>query len=252
MSAVPSTEERVQQTAREIFAAMAGEKPGRLSRERLQGEMMEWAMADERLKVEMLRFVDVFPTLRSRQEIARHLREYFAREGVAAPAALRWGISLTGQRSPMAPLASAVIRRQMKGFAQRFIVGRDARGAVPALRALRGDGVGFTLDVLGEATVSDAEGRAYQQTLPRPARRPRRRSRVLAAGPRRRRCRLGTAPARQPQPQDHVALLADRSPSTSTGSVDRRQGAPAARSSARPSRPARPSRSTSSSSASAT
>ena len=31
MSAVPSTEERVQQTARTIFAAMAGEKPGRLS-----------------------------------------------------------------------------------------------------------------------------------------------------------------------------------------------------------------------------
>ena len=47
--------------------------------------MMDWAMADERLKVEMLRFVDVFPTLRSRREIARHLHEYFAREGVAAP-----------------------------------------------------------------------------------------------------------------------------------------------------------------------
>ena len=46
---------------------------------------------DERLKVEMLRFVDVFPTLRSRPEIARHLREYFAREGVAAPAALLVG-----------------------------------------------------------------------------------------------------------------------------------------------------------------
>ena len=96
MSAIPSLEDRVQATARAIFAAMSGDKPGRLSRERLQGEVMEWAMADERLKVEMLRFVDVFPTLRSRPEIARHLREYFAREGVAAPSALRWGISLTG------------------------------------------------------------------------------------------------------------------------------------------------------------
>ncbi|MGE5229395.1 MAG: proline dehydrogenase family protein, partial [Deltaproteobacteria bacterium] len=164
MSTVPGSEDRVQSTARAIFAAMAGERPGRLSRERLQGEVMEWAMADERLKVEMLRFVDVFPTLRSRPEIARHLREYFAREGVAAPSALRWGISLTGQRSPVAPLASAVIRNQMKGFAQRFIVGRDARGAIPALRALRRDGIGFTLDVLGEATVSQAEGLAYQRT----------------------------------------------------------------------------------------
>ncbi len=164
MNTVSSLEDRIQTTARAIFAAMAQDKPGRLSRERLQGEMMEWAMADERLKVEMLRFVDVFPTLRSRGEIARHLREYFAHEGVAVPSALRWGISLTGQRSPMAPLASAVIRGQMKGFAQRFIVGRDARDAIPALRALREQGVGFTLDVLGEATVSDAEGLAYQRT----------------------------------------------------------------------------------------
>ncbi|NLE21214.1 MAG: L-glutamate gamma-semialdehyde dehydrogenase [Actinobacteria bacterium] len=164
MDTVPSLEDRIQTTARTIFAAMADEKPGRFSRERLQGDVMEWAMADERLKVEMLRFIDVFPTLRSRDEIARHLREYFAREGIEAPTALRWGVSLAGQRSPLAPLASAVIRGQMKSFARRFIAGRDARDAVPALRALRRDGVGFTLDVLGEATVSEAEGLAYQRT----------------------------------------------------------------------------------------
>ena len=163
MSTTPSAEERVQARARAIFAATAAEKPSRLSRDRLQGEMMEWAMADERLKVEMLRFVDVFPTLRSRAEIARHLQEYFAHEGVSAPRALRWGVGLTGRRSPMAPLASAVVRRQMRGFAQRFIVGRDARSAVPALRALRDAGTGFTLDVLGEATVSEEEGRTYQR-----------------------------------------------------------------------------------------
>ena len=121
-------------------------------------------MADERLKVEMLRFVDVFPTLRSRHEISRHLREYFVRQGVAAPKVLRWGISLAGDRSPVAPLASSVIKRQMKGFAQRFIVGRDARDAIPALEALRDHGIGFTLDVLGEASVSEAEAQAYQQT----------------------------------------------------------------------------------------
>ena len=157
-------EQRVQQMARDIFAAMRPDKPSLLSAERWQGEMMEWAMADELLKVEMLRFVDVFPTLRSRREIGRHLREYFAGQGIATPAVLRWGVNLAAQRSPVAPLASAVIRRQMKGFAQRFIVGRDARSAIPALKALRDQGMGFTLDVLGEATVSEAEAHAYQRT----------------------------------------------------------------------------------------
>ena len=48
-----------------------------------------------------------------------------------------------------APLANAVIKNQMKGFAQRFIVGRDAADATGALRHLRREGMGFTLDVLG-------------------------------------------------------------------------------------------------------
>ncbi|HEY5386999.1 MAG TPA: proline dehydrogenase family protein [Thermoleophilia bacterium] len=164
MEAGKTREERIQDTARQIFAATREDKPSLLSPERWQGEMMEWAMADERLKVEMLRFVDVFPTLRSRREMSRHLREYFARQGVAAPKVLRWGISLAGDRSPVAPLASGVIKRQMKGFAQRFIVGRDARSAIPALKALRDRNTGFTLDVLGEASVSEAEALAYQQT----------------------------------------------------------------------------------------
>ena len=164
MEAEVTREERIQATARQILAATREDKPSLLSPARWQGEMMEWAMTDERLKVEMLRFVDVFPTLRSRREMSRHLHEYFARQGVAAPKALRWGISLAGDRSPVAPLASSVIKRQMKGFAQRFIVGRDARSAVPALKALRDHGTGFTVDVLGEASLSEAEAHAYQQT----------------------------------------------------------------------------------------
>ena len=149
MDAGRTREERIQATARQIFAATREDKPSLLSSERWQGEMMEWAMADERLKVEMLRFVDVFPTLRSRREMSRHLREYFVRQDVATPKVLRWGVGLAGDRSPVAPLASGVIKRQMKGFARRFIVGRDARSAIPTLKALRDHGMGFTLDVLG-------------------------------------------------------------------------------------------------------
>jgi RHH-type proline utilization regulon transcriptional repressor/proline dehydrogenase/delta 1-pyrroline-5-carboxylate dehydrogenase len=156
-------EQRVQQVARDIFVATRPDKPSIFSTERWQGEVMDWAMADESLKVEMLRFVDVFPTLRSRREIGRHLREYFARQGVTTPTLLRWGVNLAAQSSPAAPVASAVIRSQMKGFAQRFIVGRDARSAIPALKALRDRRTGFTLDVLGEASVSEFEANAYQQ-----------------------------------------------------------------------------------------
>ncbi len=67
----------IQATARTLFALVDRSHPSLLSQARWQDEMMDWAMADERLKVELFRFVDVFPTLGSGAEIARHLQEYF-------------------------------------------------------------------------------------------------------------------------------------------------------------------------------
>jgi len=156
-------EEQIQTTARRLFALIHDDKPALLSQERLQAEVMDWAMSDERLKVEMLRFVDVFPTLRSGGDIARHLREYFAQEGVAPPPALRWALTAAGPHSPLLPIAATTIRRQILGMARRFIVGRDAGAAVHALERLRDEGMGFTLDVLGEASVSASEATAYQE-----------------------------------------------------------------------------------------
>ena len=66
---------------------IAQHKTSPLSSERWQSEMMDWAMADERLKVELFRFVDVFPTLRTADEIDRHLREYFEQPGLQTPRA---------------------------------------------------------------------------------------------------------------------------------------------------------------------
>jgi len=154
-------ERDIQATARRIFSLIERPKASPFSSTRWQNEMMDWAMADESLKVELFRFVDVFPTLRSRGEMARHLREYFGQPGLHTPRLLGLGIGLAGPHSPLAPIASTVIRRQLESFAQRFIVGRDAAQALPALKALRDRTTGFTLDVLGEASVSEAEADAY-------------------------------------------------------------------------------------------
>jgi RHH-type transcriptional regulator, proline utilization regulon repressor / proline dehydrogenase / delta 1-pyrroline-5-carboxylate dehydrogenase len=155
-------ERDIQNTARRIFALIGDDKAGLLSQQRWQAEIMDWAMDDERLKVEMFRFVDVFPTLRSGADVARHLREYFLQEGVDPPRALRWALGAAGPHSPLLPIAVTAIRRQMLAMARRFIVGRDAAAAVNALERLRDEGMGFTLDVLGEASLSAAEAAAYQ------------------------------------------------------------------------------------------
>ena len=149
---------KVQATARAIFAKMDQGKASIFSEERRQQEMMDWAVRDEALKVELFRFVDVFPVLRSRAEIARHLHEYFDRPGVNAPRLLKLGIDASS--SPVvSPIATAVIKREMTGFAQRFIIGREERDTLAGLLDLRKKHTGFTLDVLGEST-SSAEGAA--------------------------------------------------------------------------------------------
>ena len=155
-------EPAVRAKARELFSLIAQSKTSPLSSERWQSEIMNWAMADERLKVELFRFVDVFPTLRTGADIDRHMREYFEQPDLATPRLMRMGLAASAQRL-VSPLAMSVIRRQMVSFAQRFIVGRDAADALPKLRALRQRGMGFTLDVLGEASVGDGEAVDYQQ-----------------------------------------------------------------------------------------
>ena len=159
---VPDLESAVQAKARELFALIRRHKSSPLSGERWQGELMDWAMADERLKVELFRFVDVFPTLRTNDEIDRHLREYFEQPGLTTPRLMQLGLAASRHRLA-APLAAEVVRRAMLSFAGRFIFGRDAAAALPKLRALRARGLGFTLDVLGEASVGETEADAYQQ-----------------------------------------------------------------------------------------
>ncbi len=68
--------------------------------------MMDWAMADERLKVELFPFVDVFPTLRTSEEIDRHLREYFEQPGLEMPRLMRAGLAASRQRL-VSPLATS-------------------------------------------------------------------------------------------------------------------------------------------------
>ena len=54
--------------------------------------MMDWAMSRPAFKTQLFRFVDVFPALDDRDDIARHLAEYF--DGVDVPKAIDLGIGV--------------------------------------------------------------------------------------------------------------------------------------------------------------
>ena len=119
---------------------------------------MEWATQDPEFRVKLLRFVDVLPALRSSEAVASHVRQYF-REG--APAAVRLG-SAIGRRGPFRPALSRVVRESVFAMAERFIGGATPAAALPRLRTLVEGGTAYTVDLLGEATLSDAEADGYR------------------------------------------------------------------------------------------
>ena len=122
---------------------------------------MELAAQDAELKAALFRFVDVVPACRSLDDLARHLTG-FLREVEEKPApiavAMRMGNTRAGRTALGAAAAAGV-----KHMAHRFIVGESPGAALGTLRDLWKDGVASSVDLLGEATVTQAEAQRYAE-----------------------------------------------------------------------------------------
>src|SRR4051794_6395291 len=129
----------------------------------IDDKAMDLASSDAELKAALFRFVDVVPACRNLDDLARHLTGFLSEvetptEGGWAPVgvALKMGNSKAGRRALGMAAASGV-----KHMAHRFIVGEDPKAALGDLRDLWKDGVASSVDLLGEATVTQAEAQRY-------------------------------------------------------------------------------------------
>ena len=125
----------------------------------LDDKAMDFASRDAELKAALFRFVDVVPACRNMDDLARHLTG-FLREVEEPPppiaVAMRMGESRTGRAALGRAAATGV-----KHMAHRFIVGEDPAAAMGDLRELWKDGVASSVDLLGEATVTQTEAQRY-------------------------------------------------------------------------------------------
>lgn len=153
-----SIEAAIQERGRELLAAVQPEKLVVLSPSWWQERLMEWAGHDPDFRVKLLRFVDVLPTLRTSAAVADHVRQYFREE---SPLPLRMGSAMAGA-PPFRPVLSRVVRQGVFAMSGRFIAGATPAEALPRLRELVREGTGYTIDLLGEATLSDIEAAAYE------------------------------------------------------------------------------------------
>src|SRR5207249_2218447 len=118
--------------------------------------LMALSMRDEQFKVQLFRFVDVLPSLRHSREIIEHLNEYFSDDGFGP--FVGTGIRL----ARIVPWVSGpILRWNVSGMAHQFIAGKNSDDVIKTLRKRRSQKIGFTVDLLGEAVVSEADADEY-------------------------------------------------------------------------------------------
>lgn len=117
-------------------------------------------VSDPGFRIQALRFIDVLPSLDNDQVLAEHLQEYFA--DIELPSFAEWGLKHSDM--PWATsIAAPTVRYTLRGLARKFMGGSHLHHALTSISRLRHQKMNFTLDLLGEATISETESESYQQ-----------------------------------------------------------------------------------------
>ncbi len=158
-----SLDERTKQYGRDIFARLDRQGPLPFTRAWLDEKLMSLGMHDPVLKVQLFRFVDTLPYLKEPEEVSRHLREYLQEAELQLPRWVRWGMKLIPQGGLLGRLLAFLAQSGAQQMARKFIAGSNVAEAIDAVRRLRQRRLAFTIDLLGEATITEVEADHVQK-----------------------------------------------------------------------------------------
>lgn len=162
--ATAELDKAIVQRGKAFFSSIAGEKPSLFNKGAWTGKVMDWSMHNEQFKIQMFRFVDVFPTLTTSKLLTDHIREYFGDEK-DMPAFLSTGAKMAGMLGSIGgAMLNKAISANIHEMARQFIVGENTKEAIKNLNKLRKEGFAAVVDVLGEATLSKDEAEVYVNT----------------------------------------------------------------------------------------
>ncbi|MCB9072738.1 MAG: bifunctional proline dehydrogenase/L-glutamate gamma-semialdehyde dehydrogenase [Bdellovibrionaceae bacterium] len=151
---------QIEAKGKEIFNSLGGgDGQSIFNKDWWYGKIMDWSMQNPAFKTQMFRFVDVLPTLQSSGEVAKHLKEYFAEGGEQLPSVFNFGLGL-GSLAP--GLMAGAIKKNVTQMAKMFITGESPKDAIDVLKKSRKQKMTFTIDILGEACLSETEALDYQ------------------------------------------------------------------------------------------
>ena len=157
-------EEETQAIARQLLAD-SREKRSLFSKMRDQlrwdDKLLAWTMDNPGLRVQMFRLIDCLPALTNKTEIASHFQEYLGDSSVELPQALKGLLNFADPSSMPAQVAATTLSSAVETLARKYIAGENIKQALKTIERLRKQSMAFTMDLLGEAVVTEKEAEAY-------------------------------------------------------------------------------------------
>ena len=116
-------------------------------------KMLSWTVSDKKLKTSLFRFIDVLPSLSNERQFLSHFKEYFKDQDIGR---------ITSGLGQLAPsLMVRNIKKQISQVAKMFITGSDIKEALKVISKNWENSLAFSMDILGEATLSEQEAESY-------------------------------------------------------------------------------------------
>ncbi|WP_193196106.1 L-glutamate gamma-semialdehyde dehydrogenase [Nostoc sp. MG11] len=157
-------EAKTQEIAKQLLAATQENRSFFASlrdQMRWDDKLLGWAMSNPGLRVQLFRFIDTLPALHSKSEIASHLQEYLGDESVELPAALKGMLNFANPDSMPGQVAATTVGTAVETLAHKYIAGENIKQVIKTVERLRKEKMAFTIDLLGEAVITEAEAQSY-------------------------------------------------------------------------------------------
>jgi RHH-type transcriptional regulator, proline utilization regulon repressor / proline dehydrogenase / delta 1-pyrroline-5-carboxylate dehydrogenase len=157
----PPLESAITRIGEQLARLSAGRTPTLFEGRWWSHTALNLAMHDSHFKAQLFRFIDVLPSITDDEKVVTLAREYLG-DGDTALFGTHWGLKAMSATSLGARLSGKAIRSQVEHMARIFIAGATIEESVPRLADLWKHGKGWSIDLLGEATISDREADRYR------------------------------------------------------------------------------------------
>ena len=159
------TDSAMFELARTLRDQVEHRRPSPLEPRSRDDGLLRWALADDAIAVQLLRFVEALPSLRDYRQVARHLASLTAEVRRQDPDAPSLGLD-TGEKVGLLGRAVAYnARRNVTRMADRFLAGESSDEIAATLTQLRGQGLVGTLLASDRPTRTPADADAVVDRL---------------------------------------------------------------------------------------